>query len=249
MEEIKFDDWLKWAKEKKQDGQYNIHPLVTSFIERAPGYLTIGKLGTFFIIDARTWEAVSDSINAMIKEKEKWIDPEGWEDIDPAGNIVKLDDATIRRYTWMKQNHRKPKTWNNPDDIYDIIDIDHIVAGYMGISMSYLFATFVVEIKKRNNIHTEEDLLPPSFTQLCQQISGAYYFHDKRCVLFNNPKYKTEGKCLYIGAAEYKSKTFKVRALINEDFDDYNDPIVASYESLKDLLLDGWAIQGWCYLR
>ncbi len=252
MEDIIVDDWIKWAKEKNNLGRNNIHLLVIGFIEQNPECLSLGKQGAFFI-DSKTWEAVSDDIYRMINDKEKWIDPENWSDIDPAGNNVTLDEETKRQYIWMRQNNRPPKIWNNPDNLYDLKDIYKQISGYLGVgSISTGFMVFVQNELEKKGLLTDQDQQPISFIIHRDALATRYeypftYLSNARIVFRCNPKYNTEGQYFYIGAYELKHQQFNIRVSIKEDFDDINDPIVVSYASLDELLKDGWTLEGFCH--
>lgn len=54
--------------------------------------------------------------------------------------------------------------------------------------------------------------------------------------------YEEDFPLLYIGFSDMSIREVNIRHKIGEDYDDTNDPIVASYGSLKDLLMDGWKL-------
>ena len=56
-----------------------------------------------------------------------------------------------------------------------------------------------------------------------------------------NPKYPAEGRIFYIGFSDMSDYKYNIR-VCNDfgNYDDDGDPIVATYSSMKELLIDGW---------
>lgn len=57
----------------------------------------------------------------------------------------------------------------------------------------------------------------------------------------NNPKYPSKHTgVFYIGFHDISDYNYTIREKVNNTYDDKNDPIIVTYNSMKELLLDGW---------
>ena len=56
-----------------------------------------------------------------------------------------------------------------------------------------------------------------------------------------NPKFPSFNT-VYIGFSDMSERQVILRNKVNTDYDDDNDPIVAEYNTLEDLVLDGWEL-------
>lgn len=65
-----------------------------------------------------------------------------------------------------------------------------------------------------------------------------YYY-----MLLRNPNWD-ENTSYYMGYPDMREKLYVIRELVGEEFNNENDPIVASYKSMEEVLLDGWAFDG-----
>ena len=71
--------------------------------------------------------------------------------------------------------------------------------------------------------------LEESFEEMLMRI----HFHP-------NPKYPADGKVFYIGYQDMSDYHYNIRVCDIGEYKDSEDPIVATYSSMKELLLDGW---------
>ena len=73
-----------------------------------------------------------------------------------------------------------------------------------------------------------------------ETLEKAFYEMFHRIHFHPNPKYPVETDLFYIGFEDMSNYKYTIRACSFDAYNDSNDPIVASYSSMKELLLDGW---------
>lgn len=142
---VNYDVWMQWAKMPNENGESNIHPWVTSFLEKHPDYWLALTDGGYPL----GWKGVSSVLARVEKDVEMYNDPENFRypNGEPLSNREK---KKIERY---KSRNEIPITLRQYAIIRGdkcVLDIRNIAAVQVGTLMAKYFAEYVQELKNTN---------------------------------------------------------------------------------------------------
>lgn len=142
---VNYDVWMQWAKMPNENGESNIHPWVTSFLEKHPDYWLTLTDGGYPL----GWKGVSSVLARVEKDVEMYNDPENFR--YPNGEPLSYrEKKKIERY---KSRNEIPITLSQYAIIIGdkcVLDIRNIAAVQVGTLMAKYFAEYVQELKNTN---------------------------------------------------------------------------------------------------
>lgn len=90
-------------------------------------------------------------------------------------------------------------------------------------------------------VNRGRDIMANNDLYYLEALQKAFYEMFNRIHFHPNPKYPAEGRIFYIGFSDMSDYKYNIRVCKDfGNYDDDGDPIVATYSSMKELLLDGW---------
>lgn len=142
---VNYDVWMQWAKMPNENGESNIHPWVTSFLEKHPDYWLALTDGGYPL----GWKGVSGVLSRVEKDVEMYNDPDNfvYSNGEPLTNREK---NKIERY---KQRGKLPIELRAYAKIIGdkyVMDIEMIAVPQVGTLMAKYFAEYVQELKNTN---------------------------------------------------------------------------------------------------